>query len=110
MENRFAGSGTTANTLVFLTYAVANDRRIYKLLREELDNELSDADFEPTPPLVQKLPYTNAIILEALRRYPTIPGLMPRIIKSPITVEGITMPVDVRLKPQTIGDPQLLNF
>ncbi len=95
--SRFAGSGTTANTLAFLFYAVASDRRVYKELKTELHQEFPDWPYEssavPNLTQLQNLPYTNAVILEGLRRYPTIPGIMPRMVTAPsIELGGIEIP------------------
>ena len=80
----FAGSGTTANTLAFLIYAVAKDREVYRKLKAELEREIGgDRGRLLTLAEVSRLqkgPYLNAVILEALRRYPTIPGTMPRAV------------------------------
>jgi benzoate 4-monooxygenase len=94
---RFAGSGTTANTLAFLFYAVASDNRVYKELKKELHQELTDwphgSSAVPNLTQLQNLPYTNAVILEALRRYPTIPGIMPRTVTAlSIELGGFRIP------------------
>ena len=96
----FAGSGTTANTLAFLFYAVAKDRAIYDKLKKELQENLADWSTDATATLtisqLQNLSYTNAIIFEALRRYPTIPGTMPRrTTSSGITLDGYHIPRNV---------------
>ncbi|KAK2685465.1 hypothetical protein QWA68_015695, partial [Fusarium oxysporum] len=76
----FAGTGTTANTTIFLIWAVLKNPQI----RQDLCAEIRGALSNPTavPEIVQssQLPYTNAVIMEALRLYPAIPGTQPRYV------------------------------
>jgi benzoate 4-monooxygenase len=97
----FAGSGTAANTTIFLIWSVARDERIRRLLVEELDAALPSQG-EVDYAVVTKLSYLNAMIMEALRRYPTIPGTQPRIVVGKdVTVAGYKIPVGVRASFQT---------
>ncbi|KAH7371599.1 cytochrome P450 [Cadophora sp. MPI-SDFR-AT-0126] len=69
-----AGSGTTAVTLTYLVWAVLSHPDIQKRLEAEvagLDLDYSDAQLE-------KLPYLNGVIDEALRLYGAAPGSLPR--------------------------------
>lgn len=74
----FAGSGTTANTLVFLIWAVLKDPKVHETLVAELKEALPDSSRKPDIGTLQKLPYLNATIMETLRKYSTIPGTQPR--------------------------------
>ncbi|KIX01346.1 uncharacterized protein Z518_09071 [Rhinocladiella mackenziei CBS 650.93] len=82
----FAGSGTASSTLAFLIYSVVADQKIYAKLKRELHDELPDwpvhGDVLPDINAIQHLPYLNAVVNETLRRFPTIPGSMPRRIVS----------------------------
>ncbi|KAL1305752.1 hypothetical protein AAFC00_007333 [Neodothiora populina] len=72
----FAGSGTTANTMTFLSYAVLSRPHLRKALEEEvgrLDPGFTDTDLET-------LPLLNAIINETLRLYCAVPGSLPRVV------------------------------
>ncbi|KAF2140680.1 uncharacterized protein K452DRAFT_335018 [Aplosporella prunicola CBS 121167] len=76
----FAGSGTTANTMTFLTWAVLSRPALQAALEEELASRLpadpallADADLE-------QLPLLNAVINETLRLYCAVPGSLPRVV------------------------------
>ncbi|KAH7041947.1 sterigmatocystin biosynthesis P450 monooxygenase [Macrophomina phaseolina] len=72
----FAGSGTTANTLTFLSYAVLSRPALQQALEEEvaqLPEGFTDADLE-------QLPLLNAVINETLRLYCAVPGSLPRVV------------------------------
>jgi cytochrome P450 len=98
---RFAGSGTTSATLNFLIYSVAADRNVYFKLKAELREAFPGwpAEGGEIPPIttIQKLPYTNAVISETLRRFPTIPGAMPRrvIAEGGLRIGDLLVPKNV---------------
>jgi cytochrome P450 len=96
---RFAGSGTTSSTLAFLVYAVTADRSIYSRLKAELYEAFPywprDESALPEVQRIQQLPYLNAVISESLRRFPTIPGAMPRRVVSSLKVGDLELPQDV---------------
>ncbi|MCJ1301127.1 hypothetical protein MMC08_003926 [Hypocenomyce scalaris] len=73
------------------------DPVVYRKLKEELNTELKDwpgaGSSVPDLSRLQGLTYTNAVISEGLRRYPTIPGTMPRTVtSSSITLGGFRLP------------------
>lgn len=74
----FAGSGTTANTLIFLVWAVLKDPGVHGKLVSELRDAFPNPSQQPNIEALQNLPYLNATIMEALRKFPTIPGTQPR--------------------------------
>ncbi|KIW47650.1 uncharacterized protein PV06_00324 [Exophiala oligosperma] len=89
----FAGSGTSANTIVFLIWSVVRDKDIYNKLKAELRGVAPDPKDVPDITAANKFPYTNAVIMEALRRFPTIPGSQPRIaIDDDLVVDGHKIP------------------
>ncbi|KAF2221632.1 cytochrome P450 monooxygenase-like protein [Elsinoe ampelina] len=72
----FAGSGTTANTLTFLSYAVLSRPLLQVALEDEvasLPDNFNDAELE-------RLPLLNAVINETLRLYCAVPGTLPRVV------------------------------
>lgn len=71
-----AGHGTTANTLCFIYYLLSSNPSKLRRVREEHDT-IFGVDVEQTssrivsePHLLNQLPYTLAVIKEALRLYP----------------------------------------
>ena len=71
----FAGSGTTANTLTYLVWAVLGRPELQRALEEEVagvGEEFTDAELEG-------LPLLNATIQETLRLYCAVPGSLPRV-------------------------------
>lgn len=85
----FAGSGTTANTLSYFLWSVLKRPELQKKLEEEaasLPPNFKDADME-------KLPWLNATMDEALRVFAAVPGTLPRIVpKGGFTVAGHFLP------------------
>lgn len=72
----FAGSGTTANTMTFLSYAILSRPLLQAALEEEvgkLNPGFTDGDLE-------QLPLLNAVINETLRLYCAVPGSLPRVV------------------------------
>lgn len=63
-----AGHETTSNTLTWALYLVSQDEGVRERLEAEVDRVLPDGHF--TPGSVEALPYTRAVIDEALRLYP----------------------------------------
>ncbi|MBF8270334.1 MAG: cytochrome P450 [Gammaproteobacteria bacterium] len=68
-----AGHETTANTLAWSWYLLAEHPRVVERLHGELDSVLGDR----TPGFddVSKLPYTRAVFEETMRLYPPVPIL-----------------------------------
>eukprot|EP01133_Synstelium_polycarpum_P003803 gene3803-4384_t len=78
----FAGSETSANTVLYLITAMVNNPRLQSQLHEELDrvfkgNTVSAKEKSSTP-------YTNATIKECLRRYPAAPLGVPHQVKEDV--------------------------
>lgn len=67
----FAGHETTARTLTFAWYALAQNPRVEARLHQELDRTLQGE--APTPEALRYLPYTSQVIQEVLRLYPPVP-------------------------------------
>ncbi|KIV92758.1 hypothetical protein PV10_04027 [Exophiala mesophila] len=69
-----AGSDTTASTLTYLFYHLAEDPERVKKLRHEVD--ALDGDFSSIA--LEKLEYLNGLINETLRLHPPVPSGVPR--------------------------------
>ncbi len=92
----FAGSGTTANTTIFLIWSVLKDPRIHQTLIAELRKAFPDPGQMPEVAKVNDLPYTNSVIMETLRKYPAIPGTQPRyVLEKDIVLLGRKVPKGV---------------
>ncbi|KAF4550555.1 Cytochrome P450-like protein 76 [Elsinoe fawcettii] len=93
----FAGSGTTANTLTFLSYVVLGRPVLQAALEEEvagLPYAFDDAELE-------KLPLLNAIINETLRLYCAVPGSLPRVVPDGgVTMAGSFVPAGTTVSTQ----------
>nr|WP_290223629.1 cytochrome P450 [Trichocoleus desertorum] len=80
----FAGHETTATTLAWAFYQVHRNPQVLEKLLHELDSRGDRS----SPMELAQLPYLNAICQEALRMYPVLPVIFPRIAKSPVKVAG----------------------
>lgn len=85
----FAGSGTTANTMTYLTWCVLNRPLLQRAIEDEvapLSEDFTDADLE-------QLPLLNAVIQETLRLYCAVPGSLPRVAPAGgATINGYFIP------------------
>ncbi|TLD36370.1 hypothetical protein E2P81_ATG03259 [Venturia nashicola] len=93
----FAGSGTTANTLTYLVYAVLQRPELRKQIEQEvseLPGTFNDADLE-------NLPILNATLQETLRLYCAVPGTLPRVVPSGgVTIGGYFIPEGITVGTQ----------
>jgi len=71
LTNFFAGYETSARSMSYAWYALANNPTVRARLHEELDRELGDA--VPTLDTLKRLPYTLRVIKETLRLFPPAP-------------------------------------
>ena len=72
------GSDTTAVTLTFLFYHLANDPSQVKKLRAELEPLLNGSNVLD-PKVISKAQHLDGVVQEALRMHPAIPSGFPRI-------------------------------
>ena len=87
-----AGFHTTQNALCAAIYFVLTHSAAHEKLKAELDSVYSStADINDQ---VQKLPYLNAVITEALRLYPPVPVGGPRVSPGGY-VDGTYIPAGV---------------
>ncbi|WP_282693676.1 cytochrome P450 [Streptomyces sp. CC208A] len=106
------GHETTSSTLVWAWYLLSRDERVRQALTEELDRVL--ADHEPGYDDYASLTYTQAVVKESLRLYPTI-WLLTGIAKEGATLGGTPIPPGTRIwssqwathrDPRWYGDPE----
>lgn len=90
----FAGHETTARTLAFLWYTLADHPEVAARVRAEIDAVLGDA--APTLDHLKRLPYTLQVVKETLRLYPAAP-MYARDAAAPDTIEGVPVPVGARM-------------
>lgn len=90
----FAGHETTARTLAFLWYALAEHPDVAARMHAELDAVLGDA--APTIALLKQLPYTLQVVKETLRLYPAAP-MYARDAAAPDDLDGVPVPVGARM-------------
>ncbi|KAL3468891.1 cytochrome P450 [Aspergillus californicus] len=86
---------TSGNILTYAFFELSRNAEIQEMLRGELRGTFSpvpSADGEntelPSPKDVNGLPYLDAILMETLRRYPSIPGPQPRVVPSTCSLGG----------------------
>jgi enediyne biosynthesis protein E7 len=84
------GTETTAHTLTFAFYLVAMHPEVARKVREELDRELGDAPINSREQ-VERLVYTRAIFLEAMRLYPSL-WKTSRGVARDVEVDGYHLP------------------
>lgn len=71
LTNFFAGYETSARSMSYAWYALAQNPEVKAKLHEELDRELGDS--VPTLETLKQLPYTLRTIKETIRLYPPAP-------------------------------------
>ena len=87
----FAGSGTTAITLVYILYHLSRPEN--KAMQVQLRTELHSTG--PSFSEVKDLAYLNAVIKEAMRLNPSLMGSLPRTLTNPVIVDstkGVVLP------------------
>lgn len=92
MGGMFGGSGTTANTFIYILHACLQQPDIVKKLKMELNEHFPSAKTVPDYKTCANLPYLQAVINETLRLYPTIIATLPRTARETASVTGITVP------------------
>ncbi|KAF4472258.1 benzoate 4-monooxygenase [Fusarium albosuccineum] len=92
MGGMFGGSGTTANTFVYILWGCLQKPEVAKALREELVAAFPDRDTIPDHRACSGLPLLQAVINETLRRYPTIIATLPRAATKDAVVRGVAIP------------------
>ncbi|KAJ3578632.1 hypothetical protein NPX13_g1939 [Xylaria arbuscula] len=95
-----AGSDTTSNTLTYVTWALCSHAELRDRLVKEL--EMLPANF--TNEDLKLLPFLNNCITEALRRFPVVPGGLPRYVpKEGTELAGYWLPGGTTVMTQTFS-------
>lgn len=92
MGAMFGGTGTTANTFIYLLWATLQIPEVVRSLQQELRMKFPDRETVPNFLACSKLPYVQAVISETLRLYPTIIGTQPRTATEDALVCGVVVP------------------
>ncbi len=91
----FAGHETTATTLAWAFYQIHRQPDV----REKLLQELDSLEENSSPMEIAQLPYLSAVCKETLRMYPVLPGIFPRITKSPVNIARYLFDTETILLP-----------
>jgi enediyne biosynthesis protein E7 len=96
-----AGHETTASTLSWTWYLVSRDPRVAAIMRAEASEAFGDR--VPGYQDLARLPYTTAVIQEAMRLYPPVWGLPRRSLAADV-IGGYPVPAgaDVMICPYTL--------
>ena len=89
------GTGTTAFALTYIFFELARPegRAYQQRLRDELREAKASASSWPSYNVASKLPFTQACIKEAMRKWPTIPGMLPRqVVGEAVVIDGLVVP------------------
>ena len=106
-----AGHETTANTLAWIFYLLAEHPEVEAKLHHELDTVLGDR--APTMEDLPRLTYTDQVVTETLRLYSTV-WLLGREAIEPVTIGGYDVPAGwtlymsqwiIHRDPRWFGDP-----
>ncbi|KAH8897412.1 cytochrome P450 [Thozetella sp. PMI_491] len=92
MGGMFGGSGTTANTFVYILWGCLQKPEVKKRLQEELREVFPDRNAVPDYRTCTSLPFLQAVITETLRRYPTIIATLPRAATKDAVVRDVVIP------------------
>jgi cytochrome P450 len=90
----FAGHETTARTLAFLWYALAEHPEVAARMHAEIDAVLDDD--APTIAHLKQLPYTLQVVKETLRLYPAAP-MYARDAVARDDIDGVSVPIGARM-------------
>jgi cytochrome P450 len=97
-----AGSETTGNTIAWACYLLARHPQVQERLQQEVDQVLAGAD--ASYEALGALPYTRAVITEALRLYSPV-WILPRRATVDVELGGHLLPAGSRI----IFSPYALN-
>jgi len=86
-----AGYETTAQSLTFLAYNLANNQHVQDKLREEILEAVDRHDGKITYETINDIPYLMQCINESLRYLPVVP-LNSRFADNDVTIKGVKIP------------------
>ena len=110
-----AGHETLANALTWACYLLAQQPQVTSKLLSELDEQLGGQP--PTPADLERLPYLEQVVKEALRIYPPAASLS-RIVREPFDWKGYTFqagdivmysPYVSHRMPEQFSDPEVFR-
>lgn len=84
-----AGHETTALAITYASFLIATHDRVGRRLREEVDEVLGDD--RPGAAESRELPYTEAVVKEAMRLYPPVWAIDRRATED-VELDGLTIP------------------
>ncbi|KAH0538531.1 hypothetical protein FGG08_004864 [Glutinoglossum americanum] len=96
----FAGHDTTSSTICYIFYLLSQHPDCMAEVRREHDEvfgvevDMAAERIKQSPHLLNKLPYSTAVIKEVLRLYPAASTIRRGDANTPITVDGITYPTE----------------
>jgi cytochrome P450 len=97
-----AGSETTGNTIAWACYLLSRHPQVQERLQQEVDQVLAGAD--ASYEALGALPYTRAVITEALRLYSPV-WILPRRATADVELGGHLLPAGSRI----VFSPYALN-
>ena len=95
-DHLLAGIDTTADTLMFLIWAMSLPRHHHfqTKLQAELQRVPADDCGISAPKDLTQLPYLNAVIRETLRLYAPLPAFEPRVLPVDTVIDGYHIPAN----------------
>jgi len=86
-----AGEDTTANSLAWMMHFIAEYPEVQKKMQAEADNILGEAKAPETYQDIERLSYTEAVAMEALRLRPVAPFLILEATQA-TKIDGVSIP------------------
>jgi cytochrome P450 len=95
-DHLLAGIDTTADTLMFLIWAMSLPRHRHFQMKLQAELQIVSADHRgiSNPKDLAHLPYLNAVIRETLRLYAPLPAFEPRVLPTDTVIDGYYIPAN----------------
>ncbi|XP_060537016.1 probable cytochrome P450 6a20 [Cylas formicarius] len=114
-----AGYETSASTITFAMYEIAQNQEVQQKIRDEINKALEKCDGKLTYKVVSEMTYLEKVVQETLRKYPpvsTLPRLCSKTYKVPETDvvidEGtmVQIPIlGIHMDPDYYPEPEVFN-